>query len=129
MARNGGHYRREAWSCVASLRVVAKVLPPRSWPRSWSAIMSRRVVPPSSTTAGPGLLLSQRSGLAAWNQLARDAGVDPHRGHPQSSQRPRHHPDPNYVAVVNNLRRAGGSVFGYVSTQYGNRDITTVIKI
>ena len=32
------------------------------------------------------------------------------------------------MAVVNNLRFAGGGVFGYVSTQYGNRDITAVIE-
>ncbi len=32
------------------------------------------------------------------------------------------------MAVVNNLRSAGGGVFGYVSTQYGNRDITAVIE-
>ncbi len=34
--------------------------------------------------------------------------------------------DPNYVTAVNNLRAAGGHVFGYVHTSYGARALGTV---
>jgi hypothetical protein len=70
----------------------------------------------SATVLIPAYFYPSSAGLDAWNRLARDAGsinieaiLNPASG-PGTTQ------DPNYVAVVNNLRTAGGSVFGYVST-------------
>jgi len=108
--------------------VVAKVLLATLVAALLVGITSRRVRASSTTELVPAYFYPSGAGLAAWNQLARDAGsisieaiLNP-AGGPGTTR------DPKYVAVVNNLRRAGGSVFGYVSTQYGNRDITAVIK-
>ena len=99
----------------------------RSWPRSWL-----RCTPggrsPHCDRLGPAYFYPSGAGLDCWNRLASDAGsikieaiLNPASG-PGTAQ------DPNYVAVVNQLRAAGGSVFGYVSTRYGDRDMTAVIK-
>ena len=67
-------------------------------------------------------------GLDGWNRLAQgarsiniEAILNPASG-PGNAQ------DKTYVAVVNNLRTAGGSVYGYVSTQYGSRAMAIVMK-
>ena len=80
----------------------------------------------SATELVPAYFYPSGAGLDCWNRLARDAGsinieviLNPASG-PGTTQ------DPNYVAVVDKLRTAGGRVFGYVATQYGNRDMTSV---
>jgi hypothetical protein len=93
-----------------------------------AAITSRRVRAGSRTELVPAYFYPSGAGLAAWNQLARDAGSIRIEAVLNPASGPGTVRDPNYVAVVNQLRSAGGSVFGYVSTEYGNRDITTVIK-
>ncbi len=98
-------------SLVAALLVVIV-----SWPaRSGSA-----------TELVPAYFYPSGAGLDGWNRLASDSGsitieaiLNPASG-PGTTQ------DPNYVAVVNKLRTAGGHVFGYVSTEYGNRDMNAV---
>jgi hypothetical protein len=82
----------------------------------------------SATVLIPAYFYPSSAGLDAWNRLARDAGsinieaiLNPASG-PGTTQ------DPNYVAVVNKLRAAGGRVFGYVSTRYGDRDIIEAKK-
>jgi hypothetical protein len=74
----------------------------------------------------PAYFYPSGTGIDCWNRLARDAGsvnieviLNPASG-PGTTQ------DPNYVAVVDKLRTAGGRVFGYVATGYGNRDMTSV---
>jgi hypothetical protein len=76
----------------------------------------------------PAYFYPSGAGLDYWNRLARDAGsinieaiLNPASG-PGTTQ------DPNYVAVVNKLRTAGGRVLGYVATQYGNRDLAEARK-
>ena len=98
-------------SLVAALLVVST---------SWRARSG------SATLLVPAYFYPSGAGLDDWNRLARDAGsinieaiLNPASG-PGTTQ------DPNYVAVVNKLRTAGGRVFGYVSTQYGDRDMTDV---
>lgn len=61
-----------------------------------------------------------------WDDLAAsapDVGItailNPNNG-PGASQ------DPNYVAAVGDFQSAGGTVIGYVYTQYGARDLATV---
>ena len=80
----------------------------------------------SATALIPAYFYPSGAGLDAWNRLARDAGsinieaiLNPASG-PGTTQ------DVNYVGVVNKLLGAGGHVFGYVSTRYGDRDITAV---
>jgi len=82
----------------------------------------------STTSLVPAYFYPAGAGLSAWKQLAAAAGsinveavLNPASG-PGTTQ------DPNYVAVVNQLRTAGGGVFGYVSTQYGNRDLASVMQ-
>ncbi len=108
--------------------VVARVLLASFVAALLVAITSRRVRTGLTTELVPAYFYPDGDGLAAWNQLIIDAEsinieviLNPASG-PGTAQ------DPNYVAVVNNLRSAGGGVFGYVSTQYGNRDITAVIE-
>ena len=74
----------------------------------------------------PAYFYPSGTGIDCWNRLARDAGsvnieviLNPASG-PGTTQ------DPNYVAVVDKLRTAGGRVFGYVATGYGNRDMSLV---
>jgi hypothetical protein len=92
------------------------------------AIISWRPGSGSATELVPAYFYPSGAGLDGWNRLATDARaisieaiVNPASG-PGTTQ------DPNYVAVVNKLRTAGGRVFGYVPTQYGNRDMTAVKK-
>jgi len=99
-------------SVVAALTVATM-----SWPVRYR----------SATALVPAYFYPGGDGLNAWNRLTSDAGtlnieviLNPASG-PGTIQ------DPNYVAAVNKLRTAGGSVFGYVSTQYGNRDMAAVI--
>jgi Spherulation-specific family 4 len=89
-------------------------------------IMSWRTRSGTATLLVPAYFYPIRAGLNDWNRLARDAGsvnieaiLNPASG-PGTSQ------DPNYVVVVDKLRAAGGNVFGYVSTRYGDRDMTAV---
>jgi Spherulation-specific family 4 len=98
---------------VAALLVVIMAWPSQSGP---------------ATELVPAYFYPSGAGLTGWNRLARDAGsikieaiMNPASG-PGTTQ------DPNYVAVVNQLRTAGAGVFGYVSTQYGDRDMTAVKK-
>jgi len=90
------------------------------------AVVSRQPRASSTTSLVPAYFYPAGAGLHAWKQLASDASsinveaiLNPASG-PGISQ------DPNYIAVVNQLRTAGGGVFGYVSTQYGNRDLASV---
>jgi hypothetical protein len=109
--------------------VVAKVLLATLVAALLVGITSRKVVPPRSTTElVPAYFYPSGAGLAAWNQLTLDAGSIRIEAILNPASGPGTTRDPNYVVVVNNLRKAGGSVFGYVSTEYGNRDITIVIK-
>jgi hypothetical protein len=108
--------------------VVAKVLLASFVAVLLVAITSRRVRTGSTIELVPAYFYPEGDGLAAWKQLIIDAQsinieviLNPASG-PGTTQ------DPSYVAVVNNLRSAGGGVFGYVSTQYGNRDITAVME-
>jgi Spherulation-specific family 4 len=92
------------------------------------AITSRRVRAGPTIELVPAYFYPSGAGLAAWNQLASDAGSVRIEAILNPASGPGTTRDPNYVTVVNHLRNAGGSVFGYVSTEYGNRDITTVIS-
>ena len=82
----------------------------------------------TATELVPAYFYPSGAGLDAWNQLARDAGSINVEAILNPASGPGTTRDPNYVAVVNNLRTSGGSVFGYVSTEYGNRDMTAVIS-
>ena len=101
---------------------------PRSWPRSWwrsplGDSATRSTIELSQLTSIPA--------VAAWLPGTNSPEM-PARSMSRPSSILRAAPaparDPKYVAVVDNLRRAGGRVFGYVSTQYGNRDLNAVIK-
>ncbi len=98
-------------SLVAALLVIIACRRPRSG---------------SATELVPAYFYPSGAGLRCWDRLARDARsinieviLNPASG-------PGTIPDPNYVAVVDKLRTAGGRVFGYVATGYGNRDMTSV---
>ena len=100
----------------------------RSWPRSWLPSC-----PGGSDPAPPPSLspLTSIPAVPAWMPGTGSPGT-PGRSSIEAILNPASGPgttqDPNYVAVVNKLRTAGGSVFGYVSTQYGNRDMTAVMN-
>jgi hypothetical protein len=82
----------------------------------------------SSTALVPAYFYPSGVGLDEWNRLARDAGLINIEAILNPASGPGTTQDPNYVAVVDNLRAAGGSVFGYVSTKYGDREIADVTK-
>ncbi len=106
--------------------VAKKVLVPSVVAALLVVSMSWRARSGSAMFLVPAYFYPSGAGLDDWNRLARDAGsvnieaiLNPASG-PGASQ------DPNYVAVVNKLRIAGGHVLGYVSTRYGDRDMTAV---
>jgi hypothetical protein len=91
------------------------------------AIASRGARPRTATALVPAYFYPSGAGLDGWNQLARDARSINIDAILNPASGPGTALDPKYVAVVNNLRSAGGNVFGYVSTRYGNRDMAAVI--
>jgi hypothetical protein len=89
----------------------------------------------ATTVLVPAYFYPSGPGLAAWNQLADAAGSIPIEAILNPGSGPGTIQDPNYVLVVNILRRAGGRVLGYVDTSYGKRtpaaverDIRTYLK-
>jgi hypothetical protein len=106
--------------------VAAKVLLASVVAALMVAITSWRAPSHSPTQLVPAYFYPSGVGLAAWNRLARDAGSIRIEAILNPASGPGTKIDPNYVAVVNKLRTAGGSVFGYVSTQYGDRDMAAV---
>jgi hypothetical protein len=74
----------------------------------------------------PAYFYPSRAGLAAWNQLARDANAIRLEAILNPASGPGRAQDPGYVKVITRLRRAGGRVLGYVSTDYSRRDLETV---
>jgi hypothetical protein len=80
----------------------------------------------TTTLLVPAYFYPSGAGLAAWEQLGAaarsvtiEAILNPGSG-PGTAR------DPNYVAVVDKLRRAGGRVLGYVDTAYGKRPLAAV---
>jgi len=61
-----------------------------------------------------------------WDDLAMAAASVPITAILNPNSGPGSSVDPNYVAVVNSLRAAGGRVIGYVATSYGSKSATTV---
>jgi hypothetical protein len=88
--------------------------------------MSWRARSGSATLLVPAYFYPSGAGLDDWNRLARDAGSINIEAILNPASGPGTSPDPTYVAVVNKLRTAGGHVFGYVSTRYGDRDLAAV---
>lgn len=66
------------------------------------------------------------TGLGYWNDLADDASQVPITAIMNPGSGPGLSVDPNYTNVVDNLRAAGGTVIGYVSTSYTNRSLTDI---
>jgi Spherulation-specific family 4 len=108
--------------------VVGKVLLASFVAAAMVAITSGRTTTRSATAIVPAYFYPNGVGRDLWNRLASDAGSIHVEAILNPASGPGTKKDPNYVAVVNNLRIAGGSVFGYVSTQYGNRDMAAVTK-
>jgi hypothetical protein len=107
-------------------RILARILLALLVATVLIAVTPRQPRASSTALLVPAYFYPEGAGLNAWKQLVIDASsinleavLNPASG-PGTSQ------DPNYVAVVNKLRTAGGGVFGYVSTQYGNRDLASV---
>ena len=88
--------------------------------------MSWRARSGSATVLVPAYFYPAGAGLDGWNRLARDAGSINIEAILNPASGPGTSPDPTYVAVVDKLRTAGGHVFGYVSTRYGDRELTAV---
>jgi hypothetical protein len=61
-----------------------------------------------------------------WYRLAQAAGTIGVNAILNPNSGPGARIDENYVTAVNSLRAAGGRVFAYVHTSYGNRSATTV---
>ncbi len=65
-------------------------------------------------------------GLGYWNDLNAAAADVPILAIMNPGSGPGNSVDPNYTAVVDNLRAAGGTVIGYVSTSYTNRSLSAI---
>jgi Spherulation-specific family 4 len=90
--------------------------------------MSWRTGPGSATELVPAYFYPSGTGLGAWNRLTSDAGSIKIEAILNPASGPGATRDPKYVDAVNRLRTAGGHVLGYVATNYGNRDMTSVTK-
>jgi Spherulation-specific family 4 len=93
---------------------------------SLSASSSQDDKSPRPGALVPTYFYPSGKGLTAWQQLAKDARevrieviLNPASG-------PGKKPDPTYVTVVRDFRKAGGRILGYISTNYAKRDIAGV---
>jgi hypothetical protein len=96
--------------------------PPKGQVRPEIELLERRDLLSASALAGGGLLVPAYAYPVAggvWDQLASAARSVPVEAILNPDSGPGTGPDPNYVAAVNNLRAAGGTVIGYVPTNYG----------
>ncbi len=66
------------------------------------------------------------AGLGYWNDMNDAADDVPLIAIMNPGSGPGNNLDPNYTAAVDNLRAAGGTVIGYVSTSYTNRSLAAV---
>ena len=76
------------------------------------------MVPAYFYPAGPG--------LAAWHQLAKDARTRTIEVILNPASGPGEKPDPTFVKLASQIRKAGGKVIGYISTNYAKREIAAV---
>jgi Spherulation-specific family 4 len=82
--------------------------------------------PPRPAALVPAYFYPSGKGLKAWQQLTKDARsvrieviLNPASG-------PGRRRDPTFATVASDFRKAGGRILGYISTNYGKRDITRV---
>ncbi|MGH8779817.1 spherulation-specific family 4 protein [Paraburkholderia sp.] len=68
------------------------------------------------------------SGLAAWSTIASTAHSVPTTVILNPDSGPGKTADANYVAAIARVHAAGGKVIGYVSTVYGKRALSAVVK-
>jgi Spherulation-specific family 4 len=80
----------------------------------------------SATVLVPAYFYPAGAGRAAWDRLAEDARTMRLEVILNPASGPGKIPDPNYVAVVDQFRKAGGRVLGYVDSGYGKRDPAAV---
>lgn len=66
-------------------------------------------------------------GLTYWSQMTNAAARVPLTAILNPDSGPGNEVDPSYTAVVDNLRRAGGRVLGYVPSGYANRPLPDVL--
>jgi hypothetical protein len=74
-----------------------------------------------ATVLVPAYVYPAGAGRAVWERLAEDARSTRLEVILNPGSGPGTSPDPNYVAVVDQFRKAGGRVLGYVDSGYGKR--------
>jgi hypothetical protein len=90
------------------------------------AVMARPEPPRGMTLLVPAYFYPGGSGLAFWDQLEQAAGVVQVQVVLNPSSGPGARSDPNYLAVLSRIRRAGCVVLGYVHTAWGERALAEV---
>jgi hypothetical protein len=93
---------------------------------SLSASSSQDDKSPRPAALVPTYFYPSGKGLTAWQQLAKDARVVRIEVVLNPASGPGKKPDPAYVTVVRDFRKAGGRILGYISTNYAKRDIARV---
>jgi hypothetical protein len=90
---------------------------------AWSSQDDRS---PRAAVLVPAYFYPSGNGLAAWQQLAKNARdvrieviLDPASG-------PGKKREATYVTVVSDVRKSGGRILGYITTNYAKRDIARV---
>jgi hypothetical protein len=74
----------------------------------------------------PAYFYPSGKGLTYWNSMNAAAARIPLIAILNPNSGPGSTPDPDYVAVVNSLRAAGGRVIGYISTNYTSNSSVSV---